>query len=220
MSYDQKPSNGYKREGFIDHALVLPILETYQKEDIGIRRQEVYPSFKNTKWCFFPHFFRLDRYSDVLYKPHMSKFKKLYDSCEGTFKFLEKKFEGFFIFAAEINIIPPGYSIGKHIDNRYWYLMESKRIHVVLETNDDCYFNILDDCVRFKNLEVFEFNNSILHSVDNKSEKLSRAHLVVDMIPVEDIDVFDQRLQKSKAHIMHWRDSRPVEFQNFEKNVL
>jgi hypothetical protein len=218
--YDQKPIKGYQNEGFIGYGLIIPLIEFINKNEIKYRDPKSYPSFEHTKWCFFPHCFRFPEYQHILDKDHMKGFKELYNICDDIFKFIEDKFKELIIIAAEINIMPPCTSLKKHVDTKYWHLMNSKRIHVVLETNEMCFFIINDQEINFKTGEIFEFNNSIPHAVKNNSTMFKRTHLVVDLIPLQYKELFDIKLKNSEAHIYHWKNCRPKKISSFVDNVI
>lgn len=71
--------------------------------------------------------------------------------------------------------IPPHKDGGKS-------LMEVKRTHIPLVTNDDIIFKVGDTVKNLKEGEVWEINNAREHAVSNNS-KQHRIHLIVDYLP-------------------------------------
>lgn len=77
--------------------------------------------------------------------------------------------------------LPPGGLILPHKD-RVQSLFESKRIHIPLITDEKVLFTVGKTLKTLNVGEVWEIDNSKLHSVQNKSKK-ARIHLVVDFFP-------------------------------------
>lgn len=88
--------------------------------------------------------------------------------------------EGYVPYNAEINIIPPGGKIKPHIDNHY--ASSGPRLHTVLFTNPDVKFIITRESFHFESGTCFQFNNKLIHSVENNSKIDSRGHLVIDFM--------------------------------------
>lgn len=75
-----------------------------------------------------------------------------------------------------------GGSIPPHVDTVGFSLVVCRRIHIPIQTNDDCYFTVGGDKRNLKLGEVWEINNDKqLHSVDNLG-KTDRIHLIVDWV--------------------------------------
>jgi aspartyl/asparaginyl beta-hydroxylase (cupin superfamily) len=75
-----------------------------------------------------------------------------------------------------------GQSIRPHIDVVGFSLVVCRRIHIPIDTNDNCFFKVNDDRRNLKLGEVWEINNDKQpHSVENLGET-DRIHLIVDWI--------------------------------------
>jgi hypothetical protein len=73
-------------------------------------------------------------------------------------------------------------SIRPHVDIVGFSLVVCRRIHIPIQTNDDCFFTVGDDRRNLKLGEVWEINNDKKrHSVDNLG-KTDRIHLIVDWV--------------------------------------
>jgi hypothetical protein len=218
--YNDKPKSGYKIEGSVPLELADTILNAVENLDIGIRHSTRYPAFATTQWLLFPAFYRYDKYADILNSPQLKAFKDFVDICSPAIEYVESLHPDFMVFYTEINRIQPMYNVARHIDNR-WYLEQSKRMHVVLETNDDCSFMVDDKKATFSKGQVFEFNNYLYHSVHNQSPDKYRTHMVIDLIPKYDVERFDDEYYKSSmAHMKAWKNGRPKLPDYIDKNML
>lgn len=75
-----------------------------------------------------------------------------------------------------------GKSISPHVDIVGFSLVICRRIHIPIQTNDDCFFTVGDDKRNLKLGEVWEINNDKQnHSVDNFGDT-DRIHLIVDWV--------------------------------------
>jgi hypothetical protein len=74
-------------------------------------------------------------------------------------------------------------AISPHAD---WqeYLLVSRRNHIPIITNTNVHFTVGDETKVMKTGEVWEINNSKVHSVVNDGED-DRVHLIIDIIPNE-----------------------------------
>ncbi len=77
--------------------------------------------------------------------------------------------------------LKPGGSIPIHKDNGK-SLMEVKRTHIPLITNENIIFKVGDTTKNLKAGEVWEINNGREHAVNNNSDEY-RIHLIVDYLP-------------------------------------
>ena len=77
--------------------------------------------------------------------------------------------------------LKPGGSIPTHKDNGK-SLMEVKRTHIPLITNENIFFRVGGTTKNLKAGEVWEINNARKHAVNNNSEE-HRIHLIVDYLP-------------------------------------
>lgn len=95
-----------------------------------------------------------------------------------------RKVEKLYNATAKIAVLdgmPPGAKIYPHNDKSKLYDL-AHRVHLPLVTNENVKFSIDNVEYHFKAGQFFEFNNKLVHSVDNNSE-LFRIHLVMDLIP-------------------------------------
>lgn len=75
-----------------------------------------------------------------------------------------------------------GTSIPPHVDTVGFSLVLCRRIHIPIETNEECIFTVSDEKRNLKVGEVWEINNDKQrHSVDNLG-KTDRVHLMVDWV--------------------------------------
>ncbi len=61
-------------------------------------------------------------------------------------------------------------------------LSNCKRTHIALITNDDITFTVNDEVKNLKEGEIWEIDNTKVHSVDNPTD-LDRIHLIIDWMP-------------------------------------
>jgi len=117
------------------------------------------------------------------WEPYYTIFKEDLNSIE---KIIRNSLcnSGGFMSAILINL-PAGKSIGRHIDanplgNRF---NRCHRIHIPVETNPFCFFEIGGEIKNMKEGEIWEINNvKSPHSVENKGTS-DRIHLLVDWDP-------------------------------------
>jgi hypothetical protein len=77
-----------------------------------------------------------------------------------------------------------GKSIRPHVDIVGGSLIVCRRIHIPIQTNENCFFTVGDDKKNLKLGEMWEINNDKkMHSVDNLGET-DRIHLIVDWVQV------------------------------------
>lgn len=81
-----------------------------------------------------------------------------------------------------VNLLP-NRQLGLHIDN-YWFHEHSRRIHVPIITNENCYQIFEDREIHLDVGSIYEINNRILHSAYNKGNT-ARIHLIVDLMSSE-----------------------------------
>lgn len=96
------------------------------------------------------------------------------------FKQLEVLYDGKVVRAEFINM--ESLSLVKpHVDGGSM-LYVSRRCHVPIITNQDVYFTVLNNTVNMKEGSIYEINNGMPHSVENKSNQ-NRVHLIIDILP-------------------------------------
>jgi hypothetical protein len=75
-----------------------------------------------------------------------------------------------------------GKSIRPHVDIVGFSLVVCRRIHIPIQTNENCFFTVGEDKRNLKLGEIWEINNDKKeHSVDNLGET-DRIHLIVDWV--------------------------------------
>lgn len=86
----------------------------------------------------------------------------------------------------EIVNLLPGKQLGMHVDI-YWFHKHSKRIHVPIQTNNDC-FQIFEDREEHLSVgKIYEINNRIMHSARNSGIE-PRFHIILDLMDKEHYD--------------------------------
>jgi hypothetical protein len=85
-----------------------------------------------------------------------------------------------------------GKSIRPHVDTVGFSLVVCRRIHIPIQTNDQCYFTVGDDKRNLKLGELWEINNDKkMHSVENFGST-DRIHLIVDWIEESLFEKYDR----------------------------
>jgi len=75
-----------------------------------------------------------------------------------------------------------GKSIRPHVDTVGFSLVIGRRIHIPIQTNNNCFFTVGDDRRNLKLGELWEINNDKkMHSVENFGDS-DRIHLIVDWV--------------------------------------
>jgi hypothetical protein len=82
-------------------------------------------------------------------------------------------------------------SIRPHVDIVGFSLVICRRIHIPIQTNEDCFFTVGDDKRNLRLGELWEINNDKQkHSVDNFGNT-DRIHLIVDWIEESLFETYD-----------------------------
>jgi hypothetical protein len=85
-----------------------------------------------------------------------------------------------------------GKSIRPHVDVVGFSLSIGRRIHIPIQTNDDCFFTVGDDKRNLKLGEMWEINNDKkMHSAENLGQT-DRIHLIVDWIEESLFEKYDR----------------------------
>lgn len=75
--------------------------------------------------------------------------------------------------------LPAGKKIKRHIDKAELF-KKCHRIHIAIQTNPKCFFEVDNEIVNMKEGEIWEINNdNKYHSVENTGET-DRIHLLID----------------------------------------
>jgi len=87
--------------------------------------------------------------------------------------------------------LPSGKSIPFHRDFGETFVF-CKRIHIPIQTNENCFFTVGDDKRNLKTGELWEINNDKKkHSVENLGE-IDRIHLIVDWLEQSLFEKYDR----------------------------
>jgi aspartyl/asparaginyl beta-hydroxylase (cupin superfamily) len=85
-----------------------------------------------------------------------------------------------------------GKSIRPHVDTVGFSLVIGRRIHIPIQTNNNCFFTVGDDRRNLKLGELWEINNDKkMHSVENFGDT-DRIHLIVDWIEESLFEKYDR----------------------------
>lgn len=84
-------------------------------------------------------------------------------------------------YAAFLARLDPESEIGEHVDSGN-FLTKCHRIHIPLKTNPDVAYCIDNIEYHWPSGKIYEFDNTRLHSVKNRSKE-QRIHLVVNLYP-------------------------------------
>ncbi len=88
--------------------------------------------------------------------------------------------DGYLVRALLVRLKPRG-KIPAHVDKGY-LLMNSRRIHIPITSNDQVLFSVGNEMRVMKEGELWEINNARIHSVENNSDR-GRVHLIIDWVP-------------------------------------
>jgi hypothetical protein len=163
---------------------VNPILEIIEKNNLNwnefIDRQLKYVVHSNTKTIpiIFDKSFAFDSF-----KIHPTNLYSLFEheilKIENIIK--ENTNENGKIMRAILVNLPSAKSIPPHIDTGKT-LLDCRRIHIPIQTNENCFFTVGDDRRNLKLGEIWEINNDKkTHSADNFGDN-DRIHLIVDWV--------------------------------------
>ena len=85
-----------------------------------------------------------------------------------------------------------GKSIRPHVDTVGFSLVICRRIHIPIQTNNNCFFTVENDRRNLKIGELWEINNDKKnHSVENLGE-IDRIHLIVDWVEESLFEKYDR----------------------------
>ena len=85
-----------------------------------------------------------------------------------------------YIVRAVLIRLKPGGVIPTHVDTGP-SLTQGRRIHVPIATSDDCIFTVGGEAINMREGEMWEINNTRIHSVENGSAE-GRIHLIIDWV--------------------------------------
>jgi hypothetical protein len=142
-------------------------------------RQNIFPKHVNTKTI--PLLFQTD------FRSYEIAPTKYYNLFKDQIFLLEKTLnnnigQNGHIFRAILVMLVKGSKIPRHRDGGIT-LLEPKRIHIPIVTNEKCFFTVGDEIKNLQVGEIWGINNGFkLHSVSNDGDE-DRIHLIVDWKP-------------------------------------
>lgn len=165
--------------GMIDHSEILKIIEDNNLDwNEYTARQEKYTTHCHTKTIpiIFDKSFNLNSFK-IIPTDYFSLFENEILKIENLIS--KSTNEDGKIIRALLVKLPSGKSIRPHID-RSTTLSLCRRIHIPIQTNENCFFTVGGDKKNLKLGEMWEINNDKrMHSVENLG-KYDRIHLIVD----------------------------------------
>lgn len=175
--------------GKIDPEILNPVIDLFNRTDWnyhGYRRFD-YPLLKERKGLVLPF---------IVYKFDHSFYTKeqveLIKAVEPVVEQVLRLFPGYIKVRGEITNLLPGVELGLHIDPA-WFHKHSKRIHVPIITNQDCYHMFEDRKVHLEFSKIYEINNRIRHSAVNGGST-NRVHLILDLLDENLYNQIDRKL--------------------------
>jgi aspartyl/asparaginyl beta-hydroxylase (cupin superfamily) len=164
----------------VDISKIKSFLETLSENDWNAwnLRQKNFDVHKDTKT--YPLLWSLNAENGnlVVYKKNVES--EIWNILKPEFDYLSKKYKGK-IVKCMFALLPPNGKIEEHWDSDD-ILMSSYRIHLPIKTNKNVNFFINNKIYSFKEGIAYEFNNQLLHSVENNSLD-DRIHLLFDVLP-------------------------------------
>jgi hypothetical protein len=104
------------------------------------------------------------------------KFKEYLDALSVC---LQEKNEPYLIQRANLVLLKPKSFIKRHKDVGD-FLQKTRRMHIPIITNRDCYLTVEDDKKHFPEGEIWEIDNTgKIHSAHNEGQTI-RVHLIID----------------------------------------
>lgn len=106
-------------------------------------------------------------------------FGRFIKDLEEVKKILTDKLGKGFLQSAILINLPAGKEVARHVDTAD-SINNLNRVHIPIQTNEHCYFEVGGEVVFMKEGEIWEINNSEKpHSVQNKGDT-DRIHLLLD----------------------------------------
>lgn len=181
------------------------------------RRPELFghEPFYNNYWYPFPFMFHDPKYKDLYQLPHLAKLKYVYELSIPLFTQIERLFPDHCMIKLEINLMPPGTIIKPHVDK--WGVMSNCiRIHIPIQTNESVVFKVDGEEYNIPEGQIFEFNNQISHSVENKGSNI-RIHYVFDLAEKDSLKLIEKEILNNGLtkfnHISYWQKKIRKEWQ-------
>lgn len=115
--------------------------------------------------------------------------KKIWSAASPIIEFIKDTMPDEKIIRGEVVNLIPNRSLTPHIDI-YWFHQESRRIHIPIITNDQCFLTFEDRPYHLAVGSIYEMNNRILHSAVNNG-LTNRVHVILDVM---NLDVYNHAL--------------------------
>lgn len=122
-------------------------------------------------------------------------FESLVSLIKKKLKEIFKTYKNPIITKLVIAKLLPNSNIPQHIDNSE-ILRVIQRIHIPIITNSDVTVKINNKQFNMEFGKIYNFNNTLLHSVSNNSNK-SRIHLIIDYVDQTILDQFGIKIKPS-----------------------
>jgi hypothetical protein len=106
--------------------------------------------------------------------------KKIWSAASPIIEFIKDTMPDEKIIRGEVVNLIPNRSLTPHIDI-YWFHRESRRIHIPIITNDQCFLTFEDRQYHLAVGSIYEMNNRILHSAVNNG-LTNRVHVILDVM--------------------------------------
>jgi hypothetical protein len=165
-------------------------IESIKKEVSGLStewlidttRQETYETHKNTQAIqMISSDYNWQPGTDLLIENKQSfKDNDANIEIDGIYKYLKDIYSGNIIRSEIINL-RANTDIRKHVDGGP-VLHYARRCHIPIITNPDVYFTVNNNTINMLEGVCYEINNSMPHSVSNKSS-FDRVHIIIDIMP-------------------------------------
>jgi quercetin dioxygenase-like cupin family protein len=170
----------FKNYGIIDVSQIKKILnnENFDWDEFNFRQNRGKKTHQETKSIpiIFDESFSIKVYNE---REHYNKFKDELKKIENHIR--EILDEDGYIFRALLVNLPKKKSIPKHKDTGE-SLVVPRRIHIPIQTNENCFFTVGEIKKNLKEGEIWEIDNAgQLHSVENNGDE-DRIHLIVDFL--------------------------------------
>jgi len=115
--------------------------------------------------------------------------KQIWNAVLPIIEFIKHTIPDGKIIRGEVVNLIPNRSLTPHIDV-YWFHRESRRIHIPITTNDQCFLTFEDRQYHLAVGSMYEMNNRIVHSAVNKG-LTNRVHVILDIM---NLNLYDDAL--------------------------
>lgn len=194
MAYKYKTMKTEKDVEFIcdfdlENKEYRPFFDRLEKFDWNkdfLNRKDGLSSVGMSKVIFYDHFTAGEGYNsfNVMYGVDIDENSRTLRNL--SYPILEnilKKFPNSTYVKGEISCCFPFSEQRFHIDPRMFHRY-SKRVHLPLTTNNDCFLDIEKNSFHLERGKLYEFNNLKLHRSKNLGT-INRVHIIVDIIDLD-----------------------------------